>query len=186
MMGTDAFPWPHENYVVAKNIPTLEEAKKYADAKPDFSDSLRKAMKWYKAAGEIWNRQLGAPVPVGYCAAGLSEFEASNLCSEYPELVTTVAGTPPSSGNSVGFAVANQRFSALLLAYPKTPQSSPGLIYELAVHESWKRAAFEVKNAQHALNGEPLEKANDTLFKADKEAEKNYQIAEAKRQSEVQ
>ena len=64
VMGTDAFPWPHENYVVAKNIPTLEEAKKYADAKPDFSDSLRKAMKWYKAAGEIWNRQLGAPVPV--------------------------------------------------------------------------------------------------------------------------
>lgn len=158
----------------------------HGNAKPDFSDSLRKAMRWYKAAGEIWGRQLGAPVPVGYCTAGLSEFQASNLCTEYPELVTTVAGTPPSSGNSVGFAVANQRFSALLLAYPKAPQSSPGLIYELAVHESWKRAVFEAKNAQHALNGDQLEKANDTLFKADKEAEKNYQIAEAKRQSEVQ
>jgi hypothetical protein len=32
VVGTDAFPWPHEDYVVADNVPTLEEAKKYADA----------------------------------------------------------------------------------------------------------------------------------------------------------
>lgn len=157
----------------------------HADANAEFSNSLHNAMKWYKTAVGIWGRQLQVPVPVGYCAAGLSEFEASDLCTQYPELVTNVAGTPPSSGNSVGFAVANQRFSALLLAFPKAPQGSPGLIYELATHESWKRAAFEVKNAQHALNGEQLEKANDDLFKVDKETEKHYQIAEAKKRNEV-
>jgi hypothetical protein len=157
----------------------------HADANAVFSQSLRNAIKWYKAAGGIWSRQLQAPIPVGYCAAGLAEFEASDLCTEYAELVTTVAGKPPSSGNSVGYAVAAQHFNALMLGFSKTQEGSPGVIYELATHESWKRAAFEVRNAQHALNSEPLEKASDTSFKVDREAERNYQIAEARKSNEI-
>lgn len=26
VVGTDAFPWPHEDYLVAENVPTIEEA----------------------------------------------------------------------------------------------------------------------------------------------------------------
>ena len=156
---------------------------------PEFSNSLRNAMKWHSAATQIWRRQLNAPVPVGYCdSAGLSEFQAKDLCDAYPQLVTTVPGTIPTSGRAFSIAMVNATilFSAYSAAHGKDYTGSLGLIYDLAVRESWLRAALEVNNAQHSLNGEKLEKAEDKSFKAEKKAEIGYLYKEATKHLESQ
>jgi len=50
---------------------------------------------------------------------------------------------------------------------------------ELAMQESWKRAAFELKNADHCLNGERPDQPNEKLFKIDKETQEEYLLQQA-------
>jgi hypothetical protein len=117
---------------------------------PHFSDSLRKSLKWFEAAAELWAGQIEAGQPTGYCA----EIGAT-LCAAYPELRTGVSGVDD--------------------------HEVPAIIYELARQESWKRGEFELKNADHAYKSEPLERADDRVFKIDKNAEQLYLFREAKK-----
>jgi hypothetical protein len=69
---------------------------------PDLTNALRDSMKWYRAAGSIWHRKILTDFPIGYCDkwthalphnAVLNDgpYLSEDLCSSYPELVTTYA-----------------------------------------------------------------------------------------------
>jgi len=133
---------------------------------PEFSNALRETMKWYTAASELWDRHIETDQPYGYCeivgsstAIEQAAFRsgAEPLCvSSYPELIATTTEKPAERELRI-------------------------IIYELAMQEAWKRAAFALKNAEHSFNGEPLEKADATLFKIDRKTEGEYLVREAKR-----
>ena len=66
----------------------------------------------------------------------------------------------------------------------KPYKGSPGLIYDLAQQEAFKRAAFDVDNAQRAQVGDRLKQPEINSFKSDKLAEWNYLLAQANKSSE--
>ena len=159
-----------------------------ANSVPKFTESLVEAMKWYKAAGDIWSAEVQAPVAVGYCQADLSSFQATGLCKTYPELVTTVPGKGPTAGSSQRSSAALVNLSILVSQYlqqsGKTPGGSPGIIYGLARQASWRRASFASNNAQKYLTG-AIPKAFDELsFKDSKVDELAYLTIEAKKSVE--
>ena len=150
-----------------------------ANLKPEFSGSLRNSIKWYRAAEETWGRQIEAPVVLGFCDShGLPSFSVKEFCDAYPELITTVPGKLPRTGRSLGSAIAEVPLSIMLeepvIVAGKESKGSPGLIYKFAILESWRRASFEVENAQRILNGNKPEKAEAASFKATKRAESDY------------
>ena len=150
----------------------------------EFSNSLRNATKWYAGAEQLWHRQLESPVPIGYCSPdGLPSFNANDLCVSYPQLVTTVPGKIPSTTDSLQSSVALVPFEATLAVMQTSRgeafEGSPGLIYHLAVLESWRRANFELKNAHRLINGKSMEQANEEWFKNEKQSELRYLVNEA-------
>ncbi len=128
-----------------------------ADSAPEFSNSLRDAMKWYKAAAQLWSRQLKEASHTGFCDAKDNPWHhVEDLCDAYPELVARV------------------------LCPRWDTCGRPGLIFELAEQESWKRAAFELRNADRALNGQKIEKMDGKLFKTDEGTEQKYLLRDAR------
>jgi hypothetical protein len=75
-----------------------------ADRFPALTRALTDAMKWYKAAGQLWSAKIDTDFPIGYCDkwtqpvpvnAKLYDgpYMIEDLCTAYPELVTTEADT---------------------------------------------------------------------------------------------
>lgn len=150
---------------------------------PGFSNSLRTAMKWYEAAERVWSRKAEAATMLGYCNPdGLPGFQVKDLCDAYPELVLTVPGKGPSPGNSTGFAVAQVNFYITLEEVNHKPgdeiTGSPGLIYELAIQDSWRRASLEVSNGKSYLAGDIPKITDGTRLKTDSTTELKYLIDE--------
>lgn len=153
---------------------------------PRFSNSLRNGMRWYQAAQEVWRRELEVPVVLGYCAGvGLSGFRAKGLCDTYPELVTIVPGTIPSEEEGLKFSINMLTTEILLegftLQQGKEGGGSPGIIYDLAIKQSWRRAAFEVQNGKRYLAGDAPEQIDGSVLKSDRKAEMEYLVSQAKK-----
>jgi hypothetical protein len=158
-----------------------------AESASDFSNSLRNAAKWYAGAEQLWHRQLESPVPLGYCSPdGLPSFNADDLCMSYPQLVTTVPGKIPTTTDSLQSSAALVALEATLAVMQTSKgeafEGSPGLIYHLAVLESWRRAHFELKNAHRLIDGKSMEQANEAWFKNEKKTELRYLVNEADKQ----
>jgi hypothetical protein len=132
-----------------------ENARTY----PVFASSLRDAMKWYEAAAKVWERQIAEDHDEGYCDiqklseahsnveyAYYGERDVRLLCEEYPELVRPIQNPP-----YFDFKV-------------------PGMLFTIAEWDSWKRSAFSLKNAEHSLKGEQLDKPEISLLRTDDKA----------------
>ena len=163
-----------------------------ANAKPEFSNSLRNAIKWYKAGQGVWDRSSIVPLVIGYCETGeLPSFTVDELCRTYPELVTTVPGKNIfTAGNSRGFAIyfVNYTMSrdAIDIYDGKKDVGSPWIIYKFAINESWKRANFEVDNAKLILNEMKPNSATPSSFKSTKSTELDYFTKETSKWLESQ
>jgi hypothetical protein len=70
----------------------LESTK--ASSAPEFSNSLREAMRWYVAGERLWTRQIKKDDLYGFCKPGDYEDDAKDLCQAYPEVVNLVMGKP--------------------------------------------------------------------------------------------
>ncbi len=121
-----------------------------AKNRAEFSDTLTDALRWYSAGQQIWERQdramaNGGDPAGGYCDPdGLAEkrpelgewiwhSDTRELCKAFPELIR--------KGDA---AMSDGQFV---------------LPYTVAKWDAWKRTAFDLRNAQHLLNGEPTERA---------------------------
>ncbi len=71
-----------------------------AERFPGLTRALTDAMRWYKAAGQLWSAKVDTDFPLGYCdkwtqpvpaKASLYDgpYMIEDLCTAYPELVTT-------------------------------------------------------------------------------------------------
>jgi len=111
------------NFAV-KSFLDSEDAK----SQPDLSSSLQEAIKWYRAASEVWSESTGE-YATSYepCVKGMVTLP---LCDSYPELVTPV--------------------------FKDSSATEPGIRYQLAMQESWEFAKFAVENANLATKGQPI------------------------------
>jgi hypothetical protein len=97
-----------------------------ASSAPEFSQALRSAIGWYKAAGNLWDIKTtleSAHLPgLSLTWSDCSDKPSDNpdLCRQYPELVTDHSG-------------------------------KKGINYDNALPEAWRLASVEIRNADRYL-----------------------------------
>jgi hypothetical protein len=157
-----------------------------ASRNKSFTTALEASMRSFEAAEDVWTEEVKAPSFLAYCSDhGLLKFRVEDLCRRYPELVTNVPGEVPAAGESEGFAIASTNFQVELNSLSSNPRNSSGIIFEIAIKNSFRRASAEIKQAQAILEGKPVASTSlDSTQLVTKDQESAYLLRQAQKQIE--